>query len=335
MTMPDRSCSFEGRRVLVTGGAGFIGSHLVARLLERGARVTVLDDLSSGARANLPSADDVRWLEGCVTDARLVRSAGPADLVVHLAGVVGMRLAWRERERAFRIADTGTRTLLAETGPAPVLLCSSSAVYGLDAATPSSERVRIDPAALLDYDGGAPGYGSGKWRLEQLGREAARAGRPILIVRPFNVVGPRQTGAYGMVLPTFVDRALHRLPLQVHDDGKQTRCFSDIGTFTECLVRLVSAPDGWAAGGRTMNVGTTVPTAIGELAQMVVEETGSGAGIEFIPYTSTFPGHRDVRARIPDIRRLRALLGEVEWPGVRGVVRDVIESQRASELQRA
>jgi UDP-glucose 4-epimerase len=311
-------------RVLVTGGAGFIGSHLVRRLLAQGAQVTVLDDLSTGREENLPDHPRLRLVRGCITDPRAVRAAGPADLVLHFAGVVGMRLATRERERAYRVAVEGTCRVLRETAPAPVVLCSSSAVYGLDAACPVGERLGLPVRALLAYDGGSPGYASGKRRLEQLGHASARGGRRVLVIRPFNVVGPGQTGAYGMVLPSFVERARAGLPLEVYDDGGQTRCFSEVRVFTACVLALARAPEAWTRRPRVVNVGCSSPTSIAELARMVLQETRSSSTIRHLPYTHVFGGRRDVRERVPDTTRLRALVGDTAWPDIRAIVRDVV-----------
>ncbi|HET7231789.1 MAG TPA: NAD-dependent epimerase/dehydratase family protein [Longimicrobium sp.] len=318
-------------RVLVTGGAGFIGGHLAARLLRAGARVAVLDDFSTGRAENLPRHPSLRVIRGCVTDAAAVRAAGPVDAVFHCAGVVGMRLAVRERERAWRVAVRGTRTVIEATGDAALVLVSSSAVYGVDAPVPAGEHQAAGAAGLLDYDGGTRGYASGKLGMERLGRAAARMGRRVLIVRPFNVVGPRQTHAYGMVLPSFVRHALEGLPLEVHDDGLQTRCFSHVGTFVDALLRLARTPPAWARGGRVVNLGSATPTSIGELAELVLEETGSASPVLRVPYASVFPGRRDVRERIPDTSLLAELSGAPRWPGAREIVREVLAEVEAGE----
>lgn len=313
-------------RVLVTGGAGFIGSHLVAALLVRGAEVTVVDDFSTGAAGNLPDHPRLRVVRGCVCDPRVMARAGTADLVFHLAAVVGTRLVAGDRRRAYRVAVDGTRSVLAATGPAPAVLASSSAVYGLQRGGRASERVRPEAARLLEYDGCVPGYACGKWAAEGLGRRAARAGRRVLIVRPFNVVGPRQSAEYGMVVPTFVERALDGRPLTVFAPGTQTRCFTGVEPFVRCLLRLVATDAAWTVPNRTVNVGTDTPTSVAGLARIVLEETNSASQVEVAPYESRFPGRHDVQRRVPDLRRLHRLLGAWEWPDIRTVVRECVGS---------
>lgn len=326
-----RVASVDLRRVLVTGGAGFIGSHLVSTLLARGAEVTVVDDFSTGAAANLPDHPSLRVVRGCVTDPSVLEGAGPADLVFHLAAVVGMRLVAGDRARAYALAADGTAAVLAATGPAPIVIASSSAVYGLQRGGRASERARPAPSRLLEYDGGVPGYASGKWAAEELGRGAARAGRPVLIVRPFNVVGPRQSAAYGMVVPTFVDCAVESRPLTVFAPGTQTRCFTGVEAFVACLLRLVDTPAAWTVPDRTVNVGTDVPVSIDRLARIVLEETGSSSAIEVLPYESRFPHCHDVQRRVPDLDRLRSLVGDWAWPDVRTIVRGCVASLAAGQ----
>lgn len=317
------------RRVLVTGGAGFIGSHLVAALLARGAEVTVVDDFSTGTEGNLPDHPSLRVVRGCVCDPAVMARAGTADLVFHLASVVGMRLVAGDRRRAYRVAADGTRGVLAATGRAPLVVLSSSAVYGLQRGGRAAERVRPDAARLLEYDGGVRGYACGKWAAERLARRAARAGRPVLIVRPFNVVGPRQSAEFGMVMPTFVDCALAARPLTVFAPGTQTRCFTEVEAFVRCLLRLVETDRAWTLPNRTVNVGTDTPTSIAGLARIVLEETGAAVEVEVAPYESRFPGRHDVQRRVPDLRRLHRLVGAWEWPGIRSIVRGYVESLAA------
>lgn len=311
-------------RVLVTGGAGFIGSHLVEHLLGRGAHVTVFDDLSTGSLANLPEHPRLAFVQGSVLDPAALGSAAGADIVLHLAAVVGMRLAAVHRDRAFAVSDEGTRNVIACSGAARLVLFSSSSVYAHGGGGAVDEDAVAPPEELLALDGGVPGYASGKWRLEERGRDAAAAGRQVLVVRPFNVVGPRQTGRYGMVVPTLVARALRGEALTVYDDGAQSRCFSHVRTFARTLGALVEREECWRPGGLTVNVGAKQPTSIADLSRIVLEETRSASPVEHVDYASVFPGQRDVRSRVPDTRRCDGLVGAVRWPDSRTVVRDVV-----------
>ena len=308
-------------RILVTGGAGFIGSYLTRRLLRDGHHVVVLDDCSTGDRANLPRSSTLEFREGCVCSPSDVRdAAGSVDLVVHLAGVVGVRLAHAARERAHRVAVDGTRNVLDASGSAPIALFSSSAVYGLEAPL-ASERGPLSVAGALAIDGGEPGYAVGKFELEQQAFAAARRGRSVLVLRPFNVVGPGQVSSYGMVMPSFLQQAIRGEPLCVYDDGRQTRSFSEVNTFIECVISLLTRTSCWAAEDNVVNVGTCEATAIGDLARLVIAETGSRSALEYVPFSTVFPGRRDVRARHPDASRLTRMLGEVRWPRARDIVR--------------
>lgn len=311
-------------RALVTGGAGFIGSHLVEHLLQRGAHVTVLDDLSTGTLSNLPRHPRVRFVRGSVMDPATLRQAGEADVVYHLAALVGMRLAARHRDQAFQVADEGTRNVIACSGSARLVLFSSSSVYAHAAAGAVDEESVAPPEELLALDGGVPGYASGKWRLEERGRAAAAEGRDVLVVRPFNVVGPRQTGRYGMVVPTLVGLALRGRPLTVFDDGEQSRCFSHVRTFVRALGALAACEASWRPAGFTVNMGAARPTRIAELSRIVLEETRSESAVEHVDYQAVFPGQRDVRARVPDTCRCDTLVGAVQWPDARTIVRDVV-----------
>jgi UDP-glucose 4-epimerase len=315
-------------RVLVTGGAGFIGSHLVRHLLDGGAHVVVLDDLSTGSADNLPHHPRLQLVQGSVMDPAALRQAAGADIVFHLAAVVGMRLAAQHRDRAFAVADAGTRNVIACSGSARLVLFSSSSVYAHAGAAPVDEDDVAAPEELLALDGGVPGYASGKWRLEERGRAAAAEGRQVLVVRPFNVVGPRQTGRYGMVVPTLVRLALNGRPLTVFDDGEQSRCFSHVRTFVEVLGALMAREESWGGGARTLNLGADQSTRIAALSRMVLEETRSPSTIEHVDYESRFPGRRDVRARVPDTRRCHELVGAVKWPEARDIVRGVVAWMR-------
>jgi UDP-glucose 4-epimerase len=327
-TMTDRigSCLGAPSTVCVTGGAGFSGRWLVQRLIADGHHVVVLDDLSSGTQA-CSETPRLRFVCGSVLDRSAVESATRrADLVVHLAGLVGMRLATREREQAYRVAVEGTQMLLDRTpSGVPILMASSSAIYGLSDDGAVDESMGDSEASALTYDGGVPGYAVGKWRMEALAREADR---PALCVRPFNVVGVGQVSQWGMVIPSFVTRALEGEPLTVYDDGHQTRSFGSVVTFVDCLLAVMRAPGAWGLPRRALNIGASTPTSILDLAQMVVARTGSASPIVHGPYASAFPGRTDLRSRIPQTRTLQSLIGPVSWPSIESIVDAVIGAAR-------
>lgn len=320
-------------RVLVTGGAGFLGHHLVARLLEAGRLVTVLDDLSTGSLERLPEHARLAVVRGSVLDApALAQASRRADFVFHLAGVVGMRLVARTGAHAYAVAAEGTRAVLAATGNSPAVLFSSSAVYGLTRSSPAREADPIATDEVLAYDAGTPGYACGKLELERLGREAAVAGRQVLVVRPFNVVGEGQGSAYGMVLPTFLAAAAAGAPLRVHGDGSQLRSFGEVGAFTDALLRLVELEAAWAQRADPVNVGSPQATSILELARLVLAQTGSASPIEFVPYAQDYPGRTDVAVRVPDVSRLAALIGPLRWPPLAGLVARLAPAGAAGTL---
>jgi UDP-glucose 4-epimerase len=311
-------------KILVTGGAGFIGRHLSAALQQAGVEIRVLDNLSTGTPDNLFA--DTELLVGDVRNRADVHAAvADVDCIIHLASVVGMRLAADEANLAYDVAVNGTTTVLNESGAVPVVIASSSAVYGLDdGATPRAEADALDYRELLVSDGGHRGYVSGKWQKEALGMRAARSGRAVMIVRPFNVVGPGQTGLYGMVLPNFIRQALAGTALTVFDDGEQTRSFSCVHSFAATLLRLLACPHAWLSGSNIVNIGNPQATRIIDLACLVIAATDSSSGIEFVPYQEIFPGRRDTRARRPDCNRLEELIGPTDWPAIETVVDGVV-----------
>ncbi|MBN2800449.1 MAG: NAD-dependent epimerase/dehydratase family protein [Deltaproteobacteria bacterium] len=321
-------------RVLVTGGAGFIGSWLVEALLAAGFSVRVLDDLSTGRRENLP--DSVELIVGDVLDAEALEGAcAGMDGVFHLAGVVGMRLAHTHKNYSYRVAVESTERLLGFFD-GPVVLASSSAVYGLTDDTAVAEDFPITDDSVRRYDGDEVGYALGKWHMEDRALRAVAKGHKVMVLRPFNVVGPRQTGTYGMVVPTFVKLALAGAPLVIHDDGLQTRCFGHVRTFVDAVLGLAANPASWVPGQNVVNIGNDQPVSILELARVVGEEVGTELHLEFVPYGEVFPGRRDVRDRRPDSRRLEQLLGRApSWPDMSEVVRDILADLRASGEDRS
>jgi UDP-glucose 4-epimerase len=323
-------------RVLITGGAGFIGSHLADRLLGEGHRVQVLDDLSTGRLANIAHLLSDPGFEnriGSVTDETVVRElVGRADLVCHLAAVVGVQLVARHPVRAIETNVRGTELVLraaAETG-CQVLIASSSEVYGAG-PVPFSED---DPVALGVTSRPRGGYACskalGEWLALAQHRERDLA---VVVVRVFNTVGPRQSGRYGMVLPRFASQALRGEPITVYGDGCQTRCFAHVLDVVEALCALIHSP---SANGRVFNVGSDREVSVRELAELVRERAGSPSRIAEIPYEEVFPqGFVDLPRRVPDLTRLESTTGTRPSTPLETIVDDVVAGARLALARQA
>lgn len=300
-----------GAHILVTGGAGFIGSHLVERLLAEGCRVTVIDDFSTGRPENLAAVRTdprLRVVEARVSAcAGLDRLAGEADAIYHLAAAVGVELVVRSPIRTIRTNLDETEALLeaAAGGGVPVLLASTSEVYGKsqNAEFREEDDLLIGPPHL-----GRWSYACSKLMDEFLALAYARErGLPVIVARIFNTVGPRQTGQYGMVLPRFIAAARTGRPLRVYGDGTQTRCFCYVADTVEALGRLMRCP---AARGEVFNVGSTEEVSILELARRVIAALGSSSPIELLPYDVAYaPGFEDMRRRRPAVDKLERFTG--------------------------
>jgi len=310
-------------RVVVTGGAGFVGSHLVEELLARGHAVHVVDDLSTGNLDHLVSVAGHARLQ--VTVASVAMPAGAsaacerADMVFHLAGVVGVQRLASEPLAVMQRNLHATEQLLAAAAAArvPVLLTSSSEVYG-DGPVPFHEHQPVRPGAT---EGARGGYACAKAMGEWLAFGHAEAsGLPVIVARLFNTVGPRQSGADGMVLPRFVAQALRGEPITVYGDGRQTRCFAAVGDVVRSLADLAAAP---GTAGRVVNVGSDQETSVMALAELVRAAAGSRSPIHAVPFGDVFPrGFVDPSRRVPSLERLRRLVG---WSPARPLVRIVDE----------
>ena len=298
-------------RVLITGGAGFIGSHLAASLLDNDHQVTVLDDLSTGSFdniAHLQRRTGFKWVHGTVLREDIV---GPlvdrADVVFHLAAAVGVRLVVDAPIRTIETNVHGTDMVLrraARTG-ALVVVASTSEVYGKSDVLPFRE----DHDLVL----GSPtkrrwGYAASKLLDEFLALAYWKEHRlPTIVVRFFNCVGPRQSSRYGMVLPNFVRQALVNAPMTVHGDGSQTRSFTWVGDVVAALQSLMAER---RAVGEIFNVGNDHEVSIGELALRVKAAAGSSSDIQFVPHMQVFDADfEDMPRRVPDITKLRNLVG--------------------------
>ncbi len=303
------------RRALVTGGAGFIGSHLVEALLERGLSVHALDDLSTGSEENvrhLLSRAGFRLTRGSVLERSLVEEAvAECDLVVHLAAAVGVERIIDEPIATMETNVRGTQHLLeaAAARGTRILIASSSEVYGKNETVPFAEdddRV-LGPTTCLRWS-----YAASKTIGEHLAMAYHRqSGLPVTIFRPFNTIGPRQTGRYGMVVPRFVRQALRGEPLTVFGDGRQRRSFCDVADVVRAVILLAQHPD---AEGGVFNVGSSDELEIVELARTVLRlATGDrevDERIRFVPYEEAYaPGFEDMRRRRPGVERIRELTG--------------------------
>jgi UDP-glucose 4-epimerase len=317
---------------LVTGGAGFIGSHLVERLLAAGHRVIVLDDLSTGSLANLESVQShprLRLvLDTIANEPRLGELLDEADEVYHLAAVVGVRLVLEEPERTVTTNIGPTEVLLRHLGrrPKPLFFASTSEVYGKNPKTPLAED---DDLIFGPTTRGRWVYACSKAVDEYLAlAQHQRTGLPVVIGRFFNVVGPRQVGRYGMVVPRFVDQALSGGPLVVHDDGRQVRCFAQVADVVEDVLRLMASPE---AQGRVFNLGSDVPVTIRDLAETVVRLVDPSLAIEHIPFELAYtPGFEEIPIRIPDLSRVRETTGARPGRGLEDIIREVLAWKRSS-----
>jgi UDP-glucose 4-epimerase len=300
--------------VLVTGGAGFIGSHLSDLLLARGDYLTLVDNLSTGRRGNLPAPHErLRFVEADLSDFLAAVGKGERfDEVYHFAAAVGVKLVMDEPVRAIETNVLQTAALLRFAlshgpggGPAPTLVASSSEVYGKSEKAPFAED---DDVVYGPTTKGRWSYAATKAVDEFLALAyAERHGLPAVVVRFFNTVGPRQVGAYGMVLPNFVAAALSGADLLVHGDGRQTRCFCDVRDVVRALPKLLAAA---GCRGRVFNVGADESISIADLARRVVAVTGSTSRVRTVPYEGAFSaGFEDLRQRQPDLRRIKAAIG--------------------------
>ena len=298
-------------RILITGGAGFIGSHLAEALLDAGHHVTALDDLSTGQFENishLAKKERFAWVPGSVTDERL---AAPlvhrADVVFHLAATVGVRLVVEAPIKTIENNVHGTDVVLkhARQSGAVVVVASTSEVYGKQTQIPFREDADL---VLGSPDRCRWGYAASKLIDEFLALAYWKEHRlPTIVVRFFNTVGPRQSSRYGMVLPNFVRNALGDRPLTIHGDGLQTRSFTWVGDVVSALTSLVGNP---RAFGQVFNIGNNDEVSIRDLAHMVKTATGSTSEIQFVPYAKIFDSQfEDMPRRVPDISKIRNLTG--------------------------
>ena len=314
-------------RVLITGGAGFIGSHLADAYLKRGDQVFIIDDLSTGSFENIRHLKDhpgfhytIESVHNHPVTAELVDQS---DVIFHLAAAVGVKLIVESPVRTIETNVRGTECILsiANKKKKKVLVASTSEVYGLSTQVPFSEDGNLVMGATTK---GRWSYACSKaideflalayWREKKL---------PTIVVRLFNTVGPRQTGQYGMVIPTFVKQALANRPITVYGDGKQSRCFCYVGDVVGALMKLM---DDERSVGQVFNIGSNREISIADLARKVKELTNSESEIVFVPYDEAYEeGFEDMPRRVPDIAKIKKQIGFAPRVDLEGILKSVIE----------
>lgn len=314
-------------RVLITGGAGFIGSHLADAYLERGDEVFIIDDLSTGTIENIQHLKGNRRFHYTIDTVHnqpvAAELVDQCDVIFHLAAAVGVKLIVESPVRTIETNVRGTEVLLALANKKKkkVLLASTSEVYGLSTDVPFREDGNLVMGATTK---GRWSYACSKaideflalayWREKKL---------PTIIVRLFNTVGPRQTGQYGMVIPTFVKQALAGRPITVYGDGKQSRCFGYVGDVVGALIKVMEHPE---SVGQVFNIGSNQEITILELAQRVKELTRSDSEIVFLPYDEAYEeGFEDMPRRVPDTSKVRELVGFEAKMDLDGILESVID----------
>lgn len=318
-------------KAFITGGAGFIGSHLAERLLAQGDQVLVLDDLSTGEMANIahlvgrPGFD---YRIGSVLDAPLVSElVDQCDLTFHLAAAVGVRLIVERPVHTIETNTKGTEVVLGAAAKKRklVVIASTSEVYGKSANIPFREDqdLQLGPTTHSRW-----AYACSKALDEWLALAYLREKQlPVIVVRFFNTVGPRQTGAYGMVLPGFAEQALRGQPITVYGTGTQSRCLGHVHDAVESLLRLVALPE---AVGDVFNIGATEEVSMNTLAEMVRDAAGSSSPIVHIPYAEAYAaGFEDMQRRVPDVSKLFRVTGFRPSTPLATIVADVVADRRA------
>lgn len=317
---------------LITGGAGFIGSHLSDLLLGRGDQVTVIDDLSTGSMRNiahLRSHPQFRYIIDDVNNRRVTAElVDEADAIFHLAAAVGVQLIVDDPIRTIETNIRCTEVILelAVKKKKKVMIASTSEVYGKTDKLPFRESgdLVLGPTSKSRWN-----YAASKMVDEFLALAYWKQHRlPVFIVRLFNTVGPRQTGQYGMVVPRFVAQALQGDPITVYGDGNQQRCFGHVHDAVEGVVGLM---DSDASVGQVFNVGSEEEISIHELALKVREMTGSSSDIAFIPYDSAYEeGFEDMPRRIPDLTKVKGAIGYSPKRDLKQIIRDVVAYQKTT-----
>ncbi|MGY1594276.1 NAD-dependent epimerase/dehydratase family protein [Geodermatophilus sp. SYSU D00708] len=321
-------------KTLITGGAGFIGSHLADALVTAGREVVVLDDLSTGRRDNLAGLDpgSLEFVQGSIVDEGLVEElVAGVDEVYHLAAAVGVFTIQRRTLDSLRVNLRGTEVVVdaAARYGARLLVASTSEVYGKNTTVGLREE---DDRVLGSPLKSRWSYAEAKALDETVTAQYVQHhGLHAVLVRLFNTVGPRQTGRYGMVMPRFVSQALLQQPLTVHGTGTQTRCFCHVADAVPALIALMETRQ---AVGQVFNVGNPEQVSIQELAERVIARTGSLSGVVHLDYEDVYgPGYEDMERRVPNCDRIRALIGWTPRYTLDEIIDDVAAFQRDHDPQ--
>lgn len=325
----------RGKTVLITGGAGFIGSHLADSLLARGYSVSAIDNLSTGRLENvrhLLGRPDFHFVRADIQDSQVLdRLASQSQVVVHLAAAVGVKLIVERPVFTIETNVLGTEAVLkaALRYGSRVLIASTSEVYGKGSRLPFAEE---DDVLLGSTSKSRWAYAASKMIDEFLGLAYQREyGLPVVPFRLFNTVGPRQTGHYGMVVPRFVAAALKNEPITVYGDGSQQRCFCDVADVVRGIAALLEHPE---ATGQLFNIGGTEEVSILQLAERTKAVCGSSSSITYVPYSEAYaPGFEDMQRRVPDTSRLNRLVGWKPEIDLNGILTRVANYMRESRSE--
>ena len=317
--------------VLITGGAGFIGSHLTKQLLDRGDSVAILDNLGTGNFENIqPFVRNPNYsfaIDDLNNTLVLDRLASGADAIVHLAAAVGVQLVVERPTETIETNVLGTHAVLAAARRyrCRTLIASTSEVYGKGVRIPFNEEddLLLGPSSRSRWS-----YAASKLLDEFLGLAAyAEHGLPVTIMRFFNTVGPGQTGRYGMVVPRLVRQALRNEEITVYGDGEQSRCFCHVADTVRALVSLLDQPE--ITAGEIYNIGSNEEVTINQLANSVIEHTDTAATIKYVPYNEAYaPGFEDMRRRVPDTTKIHAAVGWSPTHNLQQILADVIAFER-------
>lgn len=318
------------KTVLITGGAGFIGSHLAEKILAQGKKVFVLDNLSTGRKENIEHLlgnKDFIFKKGDVLNKVLVKKyVARADEIYHLAAAVGVKTVMEKPLESLILNTKGTENVFeaAEARKIPVLIASTSEIYGKNTNTPFSEKDDRLYGPVHNYRWG---YAFSKGIDEFLGLAYFRErGVPVRVIRLFNVVGPRQSGEYGMVVPRFIKSAILGEPLIIHGTGNQTRCFGDVDDVVDALIKILRHSK---SAGEVYNLGSDQEISIKDLAKKVIKLAGSKSKVKYISYKKAYgEGFEDMQRRQPDLSKVKKLIGYNPKNSLDDVIKKIIEYEQ-------